>query len=161
MRRDLEPSGRPLEPTNLNQNGLFLLQGLKRFKKGLKRAEQIKTYFHFPRGPDRAGTETGNRIENWTQKMGYESVRVLNRTSTEPQPFNWTSAGLFSRTSTGTGNRLNRLNWQPAQLVGNRLNWLNWQPAQPRTDGYQPNRLNWKLVMWGTGNQTLGNRNWM
>jgi hypothetical protein len=86
----------------------------------------------------------------------------LSGFSTGPQPnLNRTSAGLFSRTSTGTGNRLNRLNWQPAQLVGNRLNWLNWQPAQPRTDGYQPNRLNWKLVMWGTGNQTLGNRNWM
>jgi hypothetical protein len=99
----------------LNQNGLFLLQGLKRFKKGLKRAEQIKTYFHFPRGPDRAGTETGNRIENWTQKVGYESVRFLsgiappkgasqggldanlglNRTSTEPQPD-------LNRTSTGS-----------------------------------------------------------
>jgi hypothetical protein len=75
----------------LNQNGLFLLQGLKRFKKGLKRAEQIKTYFHFPRGPDRAGTETGNRIENWTLCLSFSPRAIHFVTArTGELDVNWT-----------------------------------------------------------------------
>ena len=51
--------------------------------------------------------------------MGYESVRVLNRTSTEPQPdLSWTFQPDLNR------------NWQPAQPIELATGSTGGQPAQ-------------------------------